>query len=435
MEPARFVPRRHQQLAISWAIDKPKCGIFLDMSLGKTAIALTVIQMLRALGEGAKRVLVIAPKRVADLVWTEEARKWGHTQELSVAIALGPEGNRAKALAAGADITCINRENVVIIDESSSFKNHDSKRFKKLKGPLQQVPRVILLTGTPAPRNYENLWAQLFLLDGGERLGKNITAFRARYMMQNFSGFGYQLRAGAKKAIDDRISDICLSFQAEDFADMPEATHEDVTFPLPEEAAAAYRIFERDRVADLASGDVVVALSAASIFGKLLQFANGAIYKEREDGEREFEVVHAAKIEALLELIDKLDGENIVIAYAFKHDLERLKAKTAKDYEDWNRGDIRILLGHPASMGHGLNLQYGGHIAVWFGLPLDLELYLQFNARLPRPGQNRPVTIYHLLAEGTADAKAYKLLKEKNISQKSLMQALSAIAPGRNQKL
>lgn len=447
-----YEPKQHHRMAIDWILDHPRCGIFFDMSLGKTGATLMAAQVLRSLAMGANRVLIIAPKNVAKLVWPSEISKWQQTRELKVAVALGTPKQRISALRSAADVVCINRENVtwmireldgelpfdlVVIDESSSFKNHDSKRFKSLRGAIQKVPRVILLTGTPAPRNYENLWSQLFLLDGGERLGKNITTFRARYMMQNFSGFGYQLRAGAKAVIDERISDLCLSFRGEDFADMPPISYEDVVFELPEKVQASYKDFERDRVAELESGDTIVALSAASIFGKLLQYTNGAVYKEDENGNRVFEEIHDAKIQELKRLIEAANGQNVVVAYTFRHDIERIKhalseyspreLKSEQDYADWNAGKIRVLLGHPASMGHGLNLQQGGHIAIWFGLPLDLELYLQFNARLPRPGQEHPVVIHHLIARKTADERAYALLKSKNVTQKSLMEALSAL--------
>lgn len=390
-----------------------------------------------------ERVLVIAPKRVAEDTWTREAEKWDHLKGLRISKMIGSANARMRAYEADADIYVINRENVawltdncpwkfdmVVIDELSSFKSSSAQRFRKLRKHIVKADRVVGLTGTPASNGYLDLWAEMFLLDRGERLGKTVTGYR-NVFFQNMSrdpSYGiFVLRKGAKAAIDRKLSDLCLSMKAEDYIKMPEKVMNEVPIILSKSEMAAYRQMESQMFLDLEDGGSVESFSAAALMGKLLQLANGFVYDESKTAHS----IHEKKIEALKELLDC--NENVLVFYYFQEDRDRLlKAfpdarilDMAADISDWNAGKIRLLLAHPASVGHGLNIQEGGHIIVWYGPIWSLELYQQANARLYRQGQKHStVIIHHLIAQGTVDEQVMKALSAKNITQESLMAAL-----------
>lgn len=450
-----FKPHDYQRVAMEWILEHEKCGLFLDMGMGKTVSSLTAVEVLRDDYLDIGKVLVIAPKRVAEDTWPSEVDKWGHLQDLAVSKILGPPAERRRAIQADADVYIVSRDNVawlvdevkgdwdfdtLIIDELSSFKNHASKRFKKLKTVTPYFKRVIGLTGTPAPNSYLDLWAQIYLLDRGERLGKNITTFRRTY----FDGFSrgmyteYKLKPGAKEAIDEAISDICISMSAKDHLDLKDPMLIDVRVTMDGKEKKLYKTMERDAVLELGD-DTIAALSAAVVSNKLLQLANGAIYDE--DGKPH--VVHGRKLDALEELREEAQGENILVFYSFKSDYERIKERFpdavkldgAETIRDWSAGKIKMLLAHLASAGHGLNLQEGGSIIIWYGLTWSLELYQQANARLHRQGQKNTVRIYRLLTEGTVDARVAEALEGKGIRQEELLEKLKAEIGGKTNEL
>lgn len=404
------------------------------------------------LGEATK-VLVIAPKRVAEDTWSTEVEKWDHLKHLRVSKILGTPKKRLEAAEAEADIYVTNRENVewlvdlyfkhwkwdtLIIDELSSFKSSKAKRFRALKKVRPYFKRIIGLTGTPAPNSLIDLWPQIYLLDGGERLGKTITGYRERYFTpgdrNQFVVFNYNLRPGAEEAIHNKISDICVSMKADDYLDMPERIDNIVKVELPKKAMKEYEDLEKDLIIQLEDEDISAANSAV-LTNKLLQMCNGAIYA---DETKEIVEVHDEKLKALMDIIEAANGKPVLIFYSFKHDLIRiqeflkknkLEGKELKGQEDikrWNNGEIPILLLHPASAGHGLNLQYGGNIIVWFGLTWSLELYQQACARLYRQGQKETVIINHIIAKGTVDEDVMKALQGKEINQNLLLEAVKA---------
>lgn len=440
-----YVPHHYQDFAFQWIIDKKQCGVFMDMGLGKTVVSLTAIHRLIYEECEVERVLVIGTKRIVRGVWMQEAKKWDHLKHLKFSLVWGSEGDRLKALKKQADIYLINRENVtwlvqqfqskfpfpmIIIDESSSFKAHDSQRFKHLKMVIdKQVDRVVLLTGTPAPNGLMDLWAQIFLLDKGIRLEKNITQYRERYFVRDGTGyFGqYRLRKGAAESIYERIADLCISMKARDYLELPPLTENDIYIPLDDQVLKRYLKFEEDCIMEVANKEIT-AVNSAALNTKLMQFANGAIYHE----DRSFSVLHDAKLDALEEILDEANGQPVFVAYAFQHDLARIKKRfpyartlnSPKDEKDWNEGKIKLLVAHPASAGHGLNLQAGGHIIVWYGLTWNLEHYLQLNARLSRQGQEHPVMVHRLIVLGTIDEDAASALKRKEAGQDALMKAI-----------
>lgn len=446
-----FIAHEYQNHAIEHVVENEACGLFLDMGLGKSVATLTAIDRLMYDTMEVSRVLVIAPKRVAENTWTGEVGKWDHLKHLRVSVVLGDERHRREALRSQADIYVINRENVawlvayyqagwpfdmVVIDELSSFKSAQSVRFKALKRVRPLISRVVGLTGTPAPNGLIDLWPQLYLLDRGERLGKTITGFRQRYFTPGRGNgtvvFDYKPRQDTESLIYDRIGDICISMKAEDYLELPARIDRTVEVVLPPEVMAQYQEFERKQILALEETQDISAVNAAALSGKLLQFANGAVY----DADKAYHEVHDAKLEALQEIVEAACGRPVLVFYSFKHDLERIRAKferleprvinTPKDIEEWNQGRIRLLLAHPASAGHGLNLQAGGNIVVWFGLNWSLELYQQANARLHRQGQTKPVIIHHLVASGTIDGDVVKALSEKADTQDALMEAVRA---------
>ena len=447
-----FKPHNYQKYCIEKVIENENIGLMLDMGLGKTIITLTAITELKFNYFDVNKVLIIAPKKVAESTWGNEIDKWRHLKDLKVSKVLGSLTKRIKALNTRADIFIINRENVswlvdyyrqdwpfdmVVVDEFSSFKNHASKRFKSLKMIKGKIKRFVGLTGTPAPNGLKDLWAQVYLLDQGERLGKNISAFRDRYFNYRrfgYSNFGeYEIKEGAEKAIKDKISDICISMKAEDYLELPDIIYDDVPIDLDTKSKKQYEELEKKMVLSLGTTEIDVA-SAAALSGKLLQLSNGAIYDEN----RKVHEVHDCKIERFVELIEQLNRKPALVFYNFKHDLERIKKalaksklkvvelKTPEDEKEWNKGNIDILLAHPASAAYGLNLQDGGNHVVWFGLNWSLELYQQANKRLHRQGQKEKVIIHHLITKGTRDEDVMRAIENKGNIQEELLQSLKA---------
>lgn len=448
---ADFIPHLYQQYCIDRICADPAIGLFLDCGLGKTAITLSAIKRLKYEMWCVKKVLIIAPKKVAESTWNREASKWKDLNCLRLVHVLGSAAQRKAALEEQADVYLINRENtqwlvdyygrnwpfdMVVLDESSSFKNHRAKRFRALKLVRSRINRIVELTGTPNPRGLMDLWAQVFLLDGGKRLGRTISAYRDAYFVPDKRNrttiFSYAPKPGATEEIYNRISDICISMKAEDYLDLPELVYHDIPVVLDTAAQKAYNRLERDTLLQVDDETVITAGTAATLRGKLLQLCNGAVYDE----EGNVITVHDCKIEALLETVEQLNGQHAIICYNFRHDkarlIEALKATQlrvvvyeGKEQEDaWNAGDIDLLLMQPASCGYGLNLQDGGHHIIWFGLNDSLELYQQTNKRLHRQGQPHPVIVHHLLVQGGTDEDVIKSLSGKADVQDSLLEAL-----------
>lgn len=448
----------YQKACVNHIIKNPFCGIFLDMGLGKTISALTAINYLKYDYCDISSVLVIAPKRVAETVWAEEAKKWQHTCHLKFSKVIGSEKQRIAALHEKADIYVVSRDNIawlcslyaarlpfdmLVIDELSSFKSHQTQRFKSLRLARPWFKRVVGLTGTPAPNGLINLWSQMYLIDRGQRLEKTITAYRSRYFKPGASNgyvvYSYNLLANSEEMIHERIKDICISMRAEDYLEVPERVDNFVYVVLPKQLQDIYNRFERESVISLIAksddnvGQVTVnAVNAAALSNKLLQFANGAMYNEVGV----VYPIHDLKLEALKEIIEASEGKPVLVAWTYQFDRDRIKAyfkglnprelKTEKDINDWNEGKIQLMLAHPASAGHGLNLQSGGHIIVWYGLTWSLELYQQFNARLHRQGQKEKTIIHHIVAKGTHDIDVIQALKQKDKTQNSLMDSIKA---------
>lgn len=451
-----FKPHGYQQYCIQKIVDTPKLGLFLDMGLGKTVITLTAIRQLMYDRFQVSRVLVIAPKKVAEGTWTLEKDKWDHTRILRVSQVLGSAQKRVKALHTPADIYITNRENVVwlvdyyrnswpfdmvIVDESSSFKSHNAKRFKALAGVSCHIDRMVELTGTPSPNSLADLWAQIYLLDGGERLGRRYTHFRERYFQPDRFGYmgtvySYEAKPGSEQSILKQISDICVSMKAGDYLQLPDIVYDEVPVVLNTKAAKAYRDLEKQMVLELPEDEEEISVtSAAALSNKLLQLANGAVYDE----DHQYHEVHGCKIEAFLELIESLKGKPVLVFYSFQHDKARILAalekqkdlrirelKTTQDQADWNAGCIDVLLAHPASAAYGLNLQEGGNHVIWFGLTWNYELYSQANKRLHRQGQTEKVIIHHLITAGTRDEDVMEALQHKDDVQNWVMDSLKA---------
>ena len=444
-----YKPHKYQQLAEQHIYDVPRCGLFLEMGLGKTVVTLTALHNLMYDRFEIRKALVIAPLRVAEDTWSRESEKWDHLQGLTISKILGTPTQRRRALAKDADIYIINRENVawlcdelsqigdgwdfdaVVIDELSSFKSPKAQRFKALRKYITRSSRVIGLTGTPAPNGLIDLWSQIYLLDGGERLGKTVTGFRERYFVPNQRNqttiFNYKPKPEAERNINDKIADICISMKAEDWLEMPDRIDSIQTVKLSDREMKDYLQFERDAYLEFLEGEVTAA-SAAALTGKLLQYSNGAMYLP--DGG--YVKTSDKKLDMLEELVEAASGKPVLCFYSFRHDLERIQEKfpkarkleSSQDITDWNNGEIPMLLAHPAGAGHGLNLQAGGHIIVWFGLTWSLELYQQANARLYRQGQEEAVIIHHLITEGTMDKHVLESLQGKKDVQDDLMEAL-----------
>lgn len=441
----KYIPHDYQTRAKDFILEHPKAGMLLEMGLGKTVITLTAIDVLINELFEVDRVLVIAPKRVAEDTWTREHAKWDHLRHLRVSKVLGSPEQRRRALAVDADIYVIGRDNVVwlveqcrqdwpfgmvVIDELSSFKNPQAKRFRALKKVIPKASRVVGLTGTPSANGLMDLWAEIYLLDRGERLGHTLGAYREKYFRpgarNGYVVFKWEPLRGSREKIEAAISDICISMSADDYLTLPKRIDNLIPVKLSPQEMKQYKTMEAEQLLHIDDEDVV-ALNAAAVMAKLLQIANGSVYSHEGNVVR----LHDAKLEALLEIIDTTDSP-VLIFYSYKHDLAAIKAAIPgartldgpEDIAEWNAGRVQVLLAHPASVGYGLNLQEGGHVIVWYGLTWSLELYQQANARLYRQGQDKPVIIHHLIAEGTVDEQVMRALQEKDMSQAALMAAL-----------
>lgn len=450
-----FNPYPYQRQAIDWVMDHPRCGLFLDMGLGKSVITLTAVRKLLDFCE-IDRVLVVAPKKVAETTWTSEADKWDHLRSLRVVrLTASTPKKRIAALETEGDVYVLGRDNfvwlygyykgklpfdMIVIDELTSFKSHDSQRFKAMRVASAGTRRVVGLTGTPAPNGLKDLWGQLYCIDLGQRLGKYVSKYIDTYFdvcRHNGIPMRCTIRKGAEDTIRGLIADICLSMQAKDYLELPQLIVRDVVVNLPDKVRQGYEDFAREKVLELfeeaEDGPVITAASAAALSGKLMQYANGAVY----DAEKGIHEVHNEKLDCLAELIEAAAGEPVLVFYQFKHDVERIlrrfKGQNVRVYKGeaeliaWNNGEIDILLAHPASTAYGLNMQHGGHYIAWFGTGWDLELYLQANARLYRQGQTKPVTVFRLIAADTVDVRAAEALEGKKSSQEALLDSLSEI--------
>lgn len=448
----QFKPYEYQRYCINRVIEDKALGLLLEMGLGKTVIVLTAINDLIYNRLEPGRVLVIAPKKVAETTWTTEAAKWDHLKLLRVVTVLGTAKQRIRALNSPADIWVINRENVawlvekyrncwpfatVIVDELTSFKSPKAQRFKSLTWVRPHIQRIIGLTGTPAPNGLIDLWAQVYLLDQGARLGKHIGVYRERYFNPDRRNreqvFSYKIKSGSDEAIRGLIGDICVSMKSEDYLELPELVSVTTPVMLDPAAEKAYKTMEKTMILEIPDGQIDAA-TAAALTIKLLQLCNGAVY----DGGHVAHEVHTCKLEAFQELIEGLNGQAVLVFYAYRHDLERIhtalkgtglrvrELRTPQDQTDWNAGEVDVLLAHPASAAYGLNLQQGGAHIIWFGLTYNLEQYQQANARLYRQGQTRPVVIHHLVTQGGVDEDVMRALADKGDTQEALMQALKA---------
>lgn len=450
----------YQLACVDHIINTPYCGLFLDMGLGKTVTTLTAINELMFDYFEVGRVLIVAPKRVAETVWQEEAQKWDHLGHLRFSKIIGTPKQRAAAINKPADIYIVSRDNIawlclyfggqklpydmVVADELSSFKSYKAQRFKALRAVRPGLSRFVGLTGTPAPNGFIDLWPQIYLMDRGARLGKTITAFRQNYfkplVSDGFIVYKYGLLPGAEETIRAKVSDICISMSAKDYLAMPDKVDNFVELRMSSALKAKYDAFEKEKVLELAGaigqdGATITVANAMGLSNKLLQFANGAMYNNSVDARWAYEI-HDLKLEALRDIIDDANGQPVLVAWTFQSDRDRIKdylkgydvreLKTAQDIAEWNEGLVQVLLAHPASAGHGLNLQAGGHIIVWFGLTWSLELYQQFNARLYRQGQRKGVVINHLVVKDTEDEEVIKTLKSKDKTQSGLLESLKA---------
>lgn len=455
----------YQERGVSHILDNPYCALFLDMGLGKTVTTLTAIKELLdncIIGNA----LVIAPKKVTQVTWSDEIKNWAHLQGVTISVIDGNVKQRREAMRRKADIYAVSRDNIVwlvtemggvklpydmvVIDELSSFKNHQSKRFRALRKVRKFIPRVVGLTGTPSPNGLIDLYAQMYLIDEGERLGKTITGYRDRFFRPDKRNgdivYTYALKKPSdetEKAISDLISDITISMTAEDYLKMPDKIMLYDYVDMSDRCLKDYENFVMEQVLELINSDEpITAASAAALSNKLQQYANGAIY----DADRNVREIHEEKLEKLKELVEAANGSPVLVAYQYQHDLHRIM-KALKEYNpvklekpeqiaEWNAGKIEVLVTHPASAGHGLNLQKGGNILVWFGNTWSLELYMQFNARLYRQGQSKPVYIHHIVTRGTIDEKIIKALSDKKETQDGLMQSIKELMEDyKNEKL
>lgn len=441
----KYEPHEYQEYAKEFVVKQNVSALFLDCGLGKTVITLTAIWELLLDYFEVRKVLIIAPCRVCRDTWPSELQKWNHLKGIEMSTVLGSEKDRVTALKRRANVYVINRENVewlvghcrwdfdmVVIDELSSFKSHKAKRFKALKRVRPMVRRIVGLTGTPAPNGLIDLWAEIGLLDMGQRLGRFIGGYRERFFVPDKRSremiFSYKPRQGAEEAIYELISDICISMKAADYLEMPECIYNRVEVTMNEKERKLYQQLERDMLIPFEDGDID-AVNAAGLSNKLMQMANGAVYDENGAVKH----IHDRKLEALEDLVEAANGKPVLIAYWYKHDLERIRKyvgavelDTAEDMKKWNAGEIPVAVIHPASAGHGLNLQAGGSTLIWFGLTWSLELYQQMNARLWRQGQKETVVIHHLTAKGTLDERVMEALEKKDCGQSALVDAVKA---------
>ena len=441
----KYNPHNYQSYATQFIIEHPICYLMLDLGLGKTVITLSALWELLLDYFTSARVLVIAPKRVAENTWTAELMKWSHLKGLTISKVMGTAKQREVALSKIADIYIISRDNIawlvknhkwdfdtVIIDEMSSFRSSKSLRFKALKSVRGKIRRVVALSGSPAPNSIEELWPQMYILDMGERLGRYIGSFRNEYLLPDKRNgqiiFSYKPRKGAEQRIYDKISDICISMKAGDYLEMPPLVSTRYEVEMDMKEARTYEQMESDMFVKIGEEDLD-AVNAAALSNKLIQMANGAVYGE----DKKVIHIHDKKLDALEDLIEAANGKPLLVAYWYKHDKERIKARfdvrdidTPKDIEDWNNGNIPVAIIHPASAGHGLNLQDGGSTIVWFGLTWSLELYQQLNGRLFRQGQRNTVVIQHIITKGTIDEDIMDALDRKDAGQTALIAAVRA---------
>ena len=443
----KYFPHDYQRYATDFIINHPISAVLLEMGLGKSVISLSAINELMLDYFDVSRTLVIAPLRVANSTWPDEIKKWDHLKHLNYSVVIGSEKERLDALGKPAHIYLINRENVdwlitksgipwnfdmVVIDELSSFKSYQAKRFKSLLKVRPKLKRIVGLTGTPSSNGLMDLWAEFRLLDMGERLGRYITYYRQNFFIPDKRNqqmiFSYKPKDGAEKKIYSLISDITISMKSKDFLKMPECVMNEVVVSLSDKEQKLYDSLKQDMVLSLEENEID-AINAAALSNKLLQMSNGAVYND----DKESLHIHDRKLDALEDLIEGTNGKPVLIAYWFKHDLERIKdrfdvreIKSAKDISDWNEGKIPVAVIHPASAGHGLNLQAGGSTLIWFGLTWSLELYQQTNARLYRQGQDSTVVIHHILTKGTIDEDVMKALKAKEKIQDALIDSVKA---------
>lgn len=441
----RFLSDLHQYQihAIDFIKREKRCLLAISMGLGKTISTLTAINDLID-SFTIHKTLIIAPLRVANSVWAQEAELWDHTKHLKISVCTGNERQRLTALMQDADVFVINRENVewlvksqkkwrfdcVVVDESDSFKNASSKRFRALRKVLPDTTHMVLLSGTPSPNGLLDVWAQMYLIDFGERLGRTMTSYKDRFFEKDYMGYNFTLREGSAGKIHDLLRDKVLSMSSEDYLELPDRISLVEAVDLPPSTLRDYKDFETTLLATLPDGEEIEAMNAAVLAGKLLQYANGAIYT---DEHHNWTNIHDVKLDALAEIIENNSGENILVAYNFKHDLAKLQQRfpsgVALDKDPntvvrWQQGKIKLMFAHPQSAGHGLNLQDGGCLAVWFGLTWSLGHYQQFNARLHRQGQQRPVRIIHIIASDTIDERVVSVLSLKGAVQNNLLNAL-----------
>jgi len=442
----KYNPHNYQRFAAEFILEHPVCCLMLDMGLGKTVVTLSALWDLALDYFDIGKVLVIAPKRVATDTWPRELSKWEHLTGLTASLVVGNRQQREKALDRPASLYIINRENVcwlvenhrwdfdtVVIDELSGFKSNRTERFKAMKKVRPLVHRVIGLTGTPAPNSLLDLWPEMYLLDMGQRLGRFVTGYRERFFTPDKRNreivYSYKPREGAEDAIYSLISDICISMKAVDYLDMPERIDNRIEVEMSAKEKKIYDDFCRDMVVQIGDEELD-AVSAGALSGKLLQMANGAVYGE----DRRVLPIHSRKLDALEDLVEAANGKPLLVAYWYKHDLARIRERfpearcidTSKDISDWNAGKVSMALIHPASAGHGLNLQEGGCTIVWYGLTWSLELYQQLNARLWRQGQKHTVVIHHIITKGTHDEDVMKALENKDMRQSNLIAAVRA---------
>lgn len=443
----KYKPHSYQQFATNFIETHPQAAIFLGMGMGKTIITLTALNNLITDRYATTKALIIAPLRVARDTWSNEQQKWDHLKNLRLSIIIGNPTTRRNALNTDADIYIINRENIpwlvkelgnnwpfdtVVIDELSSFKNHKAQRFKALKTRLPKINRIVGLTGTPAPNSLEDLWAPFRLIDGGERLGKYLTHYRDKFFTPDKRNgpqiYSYKIRPGADKQIYDLIKGITVSMKTTDYLDLPPLATTTINVHLNPKERTIYNQLRDDMVTTIGTA-TIDAGTAGTLSNKLQQLSSGAIYTD--DGVR---YIHDQKLDALADIVEQASGNTILVSYWFKHELERLEAKfpqgkelsTSQDMADWCEQKIPIGFIHPASAGHGLNLQSGGHIMVWLTTPWSLELVEQTNARLFRQGQTEPVSIIHIQTSDTIDADVAKALEKKDTTQTALINAVKA---------
>lgn len=449
-----FKPYDYQKYAIDKILNNKKYALFLDMGLGKTVSTLSAIDELMYNSFEIEKVLVIAPKYVAENTWAQEAKKWAHLSHLTFSLVMGTPKQRRAALDTEADIYVTNKENtkwiceefkkempfdMLVIDELSTFKSHDSQRFKTLKRKMTLFDRFVGLTGTPASNGLMNLWSQIYLIDAGERLGKTFTGFRARFFYPAFQisehVSSWKPYEESEDSIYKMIDDVVVSMKSEDYLTLPELVLSEKTVKISNKEYTLYKEMEENAIIESiqqAEDDdsEVVALTAATVSQKLLQISNGSVYNDVGDVVH----IHDRKLDMLKEIEQEAQGQPLLVFYNFKHDKERILKEypnaatldTENVVERWNKGEFEMLLVHPASAGHGLNIQYGGHIIIWFGLTWSLELYEQANARLHRQGQTHTTIIHHIMTENSIDHRVYESLKNKSLMQNALMAAVKA---------